>query len=102
MVLRGTVYMADIGFGLKPWLIVSNNARNGAMNHYLAVRITSTPKPNLASIVQLGPQDPFGGSILCDEITFLQADELGEYRGGLTPQTLVEVGRALAVALAIN
>ena len=35
---RGQVYRCDVGFGLKPWLIVSNNARN---RHTADVLVTS-------------------------------------------------------------
>jgi mRNA interferase MazF len=38
--LRGQVYRADLGFGAKPWLVVSNNDRNRALSDLLAVRIT--------------------------------------------------------------
>ncbi|CAN5876747.1 hypothetical protein BH09ACT7_BH09ACT7_54460 [soil metagenome] len=41
---RGQVYRADIGFGAKPWLVVSNNRRNTALSDLLAVRITTTTK----------------------------------------------------------
>jgi mRNA-degrading endonuclease toxin of MazEF toxin-antitoxin module len=30
--LRGQVYWADLGFGAKPWLVVSNNDRNRALS----------------------------------------------------------------------
>ena len=42
--LRGQVYRADIGFGPKPWLVVSNNHRNRALSDLLAVRITTTDR----------------------------------------------------------
>jgi mRNA-degrading endonuclease toxin of MazEF toxin-antitoxin module len=42
--LRGQVYRADIGFGPKPWLVVSNNHRNRALSDLLAVRITITER----------------------------------------------------------
>ena len=34
---RGQVYRCDVGFGLKPWLIVSNNARNRHTADVLAI-----------------------------------------------------------------
>ncbi len=40
--LRAQVYRADIGFGPKSWLVVSNNHRNRALSDLLAVRITTT------------------------------------------------------------
>ena len=48
------VYRADIGFGAKPWLVVSNNHRNRALSDLLAVRITTTDRyANLPTWVQL-------------------------------------------------
>jgi mRNA interferase MazF len=52
--LRGQVYRADIGFGAKPWLVVSNNHRNRALSDLLAVRIITTDRhANLPTWVQL-------------------------------------------------
>ena len=56
--LRGQVYRADIGFGAKPWLVVSNNHRNRALSDLLAVRITATDRhANLPTWVQLVSQN---------------------------------------------
>ncbi len=41
--VRGRIYMADLGHGQKPWLVVSNNQRNRALGNFLALRITTTP-----------------------------------------------------------
>ena len=49
--VRGRVYMADVGNGEKPFLIVSNNARNAKLNDCLGVRLTTTKKPEIASIM---------------------------------------------------
>ena len=51
--VRGRVYMADLGHGEKPFLVVSNNARNTKLGDCLGVRITTSPKPDIASIVPL-------------------------------------------------
>lgn len=54
--------------GEKPYVIVSNNARNRALPIYLAVRITTSPKPLLPSIIELAPEDPVvAGRALCDD-----------------------------------
>ncbi|WP_061296337.1 type II toxin-antitoxin system PemK/MazF family toxin [Herbidospora cretacea] len=101
--LRGRVFMADLGedYGEKPYVIVSNNARNRALPSYLAVRITTSAKPPLPSIVELTPEDPLTGRALCDDIVILFEEDLQRDLGGLTLQTMMRVGQGLRHALAL-
>jgi mRNA interferase MazF len=100
--VRGVVYRADAGFGLKPFLVVSNNARNQKLDDCLAVRITTSDKPELASIIKLGPADgPLVGSVLCDDVLPLFRDELRENLGALSPGTMMKVAAGLRAALAL-
>ena len=100
--LRGQVYRADIGFGLKPWLVVSNNHRNRALSSVLAVRLTTTTKrADLPTWVPLSPADPLVGHITVDDLQQLERDELAELVGTLAPATLLAVNNALKLALAI-
>ena len=99
--VRGRIYMADIGAGRKPWLVVSNNARNRALPDCLAVRLTTSVKPEMASIVQLSPADPLVGRVLCDDIALLYREDLEEERGALSPATMIKVAAGLRIALAL-
>jgi len=99
--VRGRVYMADIGAGRKPWLVVSNNARNRALSDCLAVRLTTSVKPDLPSIVQLSSADPLVGRVLCDDIALLYREDLDEERGALSPGTMLKVAAGLRIALAL-
>lgn len=99
--LRGQVYRADVGFGLKSWLVVSNNQRNRHLSDVLAVRLSTTAK-HLPTWVDLSQADPLGGYANADNIETLGRDELGDYVGALTPATLSSVDRALCIALGIN
>ncbi|MDJ0344346.1 type II toxin-antitoxin system PemK/MazF family toxin [Streptomyces sp. H10-C2] len=99
--VRGRIYMADIGAGRKPWLVVSNNARNRALSDCLAVRLTNSVKPDLPSIIQLGPADPLVGRALCDDVALLYRSDLEEDRGALSPATMVKVAAGLRAALAL-
>jgi mRNA interferase MazF len=100
--VRGLVYRADLGYGLKPFLVVSNNARNQQLSSSIGVRITTTQKPELASIVKLGAADrPLVGFVCCDDINMLYREELKEQVGALSPATMVRVGAALRAALAL-
>lgn len=99
--LRGQLYRADVGFGSKPWLVVSNNQRNRHLSDVLAIRLATTAK-ELPTWVPLGQADPLGGYANTDNVETLGRDELGEYLGALTPATLSNVDRALCVALGIQ
>jgi len=98
--LRGQVYRAGIGYGPKPWLIVSNNPRNRATADVLAVRLTTTVR-ELPTWVRLGPTDPLKGYVNADNIETLSKTELGEYLGSLSPESMMNVNRAFAVALGL-
>jgi mRNA interferase MazF len=45
---RGQGYRCDVGYGAKPWLIVSNNARNRHTADVIAIRDTSSGTPRAA------------------------------------------------------
>lgn len=94
--------MADIGDGPKPWVIISNNNRNRQLKTAIAVRVTTTRKPEMASIVELAPSDPLVGRILCDDLVQLYRDELKSDVGAMSPGTMARVNRALAHALSLT
>lgn len=98
---RGRVYYADLGADDKPYLVVSNNRRNQQLGSALVVRITTSTKPRLDSIVELSPQDPLVGRVLCDNINVLYADEVKRDAGALTQATMMRVGAGLRAALAL-
>ncbi|MPZ60228.1 MAG: type II toxin-antitoxin system PemK/MazF family toxin [Propionibacteriales bacterium] len=95
--------MATLGEHRKPWLVVSNNARNrSGLGTVLGVRITTSPKPPLDSIVELPHGEPVAGRVLCDDITYFYVDELEELIGALTPSTMMLVDNGLRTALALR
>lgn len=98
---RGRVYQADIGYGLKPFLVVSNNQRNRQLDSVIAVRLTTSVKPEMPSIVVLGSAEPFVGRVLCDDIVPLYKDEIKADLGALSRSAMEAVGLALAHALSI-
>lgn len=101
--LRGNVYFFDLGHGSKPWLVVSNNARNRALKSALVARMTTTQKPPLESIVVLDHTDsPLVGSVLCDDIETLYNDDDFRHSGALTLNTMLKVDRALKVVFAVR
>jgi mRNA interferase MazF len=93
--------MADLGKGDKPFLIVSNNARNTKLQDCLGVRLTASRKPDIASIVELSSADPLVGRVLCDDLVVLYRDELKRDVGALSLATMNQVAAALRFALSI-
>lgn len=101
--LRGRVYAARLAplDSDKYFLVVSNNRRNRALPQVLAVRLTTSPKPAIPSIVPLGDAEPFVGSAVCDDLVEIYPDEVRRDLGALSPQAMAAVARGLNAALAL-
>lgn len=102
--LRGQIVYADLGYGRKPWLVVSNNQRNASRKgDVLAVRITTTQRAaELPTVVRLSAADrPFVGSVLCDDPYVIAIDEIEAAAGALPPSTMLTVDDALRLALGL-
>jgi len=97
---RGQVYRCDLGYGLKPWLVISNNSRNRLLSDVVAVRLTTTAR-ELPTWVKLSPADPLAGYANADCLEQLGKDELGEYLGALSPASIRGINEALKIALAL-
>ena len=97
---RGQVYRCDLGYGLKPWLVVSNNARNRLLSDVIGIRLITTAR-DLPTWVKLSAADPLYGYGNADCIEQLGKDELGDYLGALSPGSMRNINHALAVALAL-
>jgi mRNA interferase MazF len=98
--LPGQVFRVDLGHGAKPWVVVSNNARNRNLETSIAARITTTGRhARVPTVVALGPADPLVGFVLVDDLVQFYRDELTLPLGALMPATMTEVSRALRIAL---
>ncbi|HSF26042.1 MAG TPA: type II toxin-antitoxin system PemK/MazF family toxin [Actinomycetes bacterium] len=102
--VRGRVYAARMSHleEDKYFLVVSNNRRNRQLPQVLAVRLTTTPKPPLPSIVPLVRPEVFVGSVVCDDIVEIYPDEVRRDLGALSPAAMAAVGRGLAAALGLE
>lgn len=100
---RGRVYAATLpSIGAeKYFVVVSNNRRNAALGSVLAVRLTTSEKPALPSIVELGPREVVHGRAVCDDITELFEGEVIRDLGALSPQAMRQVDDGLRAALAL-
>jgi mRNA interferase MazF len=97
---RGLIVRADVNLEEpKMFLVVSNNRRNRQLPSVLAVRLTTTRKPPLASVVELGHPEAFVGRAVCDDIVELFEDEVLATLGALSPAAIRRVNAGLAAAL---
>ncbi|GAB7003239.1 type II toxin-antitoxin system toxin endoribonuclease MazF4 [Nocardioides sp. AN3] len=97
---RGLVVRADINLDEpKIFVVVSNNRRNRQLPSVLAVRLTTSRKPAMSSIVELGHPEVFVGRAVCDDIVELYEDEVLSTLGTLSPRAMRMVGAGLAAAL---
>jgi mRNA interferase MazF len=101
--LRGRVYAAKLSSikNEKYFVVVSNNQRNSQLPQVLAVRLTTSPKPNIPSIVEIGRGEVFLGRAVCDDIVELYEDEITRDLGALSPAAMSAVGSGLKAALAL-
>ena len=101
--LRGRVYAAKLSNikTEKYFLVVSNNQRNAQLPQVLAVRLTTSPKPRIPSIVELGKGEAFLGRAVCDDIVELYEDEILRDLGALSPAAMTEVANGLKAALSL-
>jgi mRNA interferase MazF len=100
--LRGQVYRANLGTGEpKYYLVVSNNRRNAQLDDVLVVRLTTSSKPPLRSIVELEHPEVFVGRACCDDITWMAEREVEVYLGALSPGAMMRIADGLRAALAL-
>ena len=101
--LRGQIWWVEYPrLGRKPMLIISNNRRNAALRSVLGARITTAPKPDLPTIVELGAADGVRGRVLCDDITLIPKGLLRSRAGAVAPATMQRVAGGLRVALDLD
>jgi len=101
--LRGRVYRAlPVGFDVDHYfVVVSNNARNRALPSVLAVRLTTSAKPALPSIIEIPPGEVLAGRAACDDIYELWDDEVHQDLGAFSPTTLAAIDDGLRAALSL-
>lgn len=101
--IRGRVVWFELGeVGRKPGVVVSNNTRNRQLGTALVARITTSAKPQLASVIGLSGNDPLQGRVLCDDLIEVYADEVVKDGGALSPATMRAVEDGLKHALGLS
>jgi mRNA interferase MazF len=99
---QGQVIQADLGLREpKLFVVVSNDRRNRQLRQVLAARLTTSPKPDIPSVVQLAHHEAFNGYVVCDDIVEVYRDEVVSVAGALLPRAVHEVNAGLAAALGL-
>ena len=102
--LRGEVWAATLP-GMteeKYYLVVSSNARNRTLKTALVVRITSSNKPDISSIVRIPSGECVTGRILCDDIEDIWPEDARRRLGALSVGTMHLVNDGLKIALSLS
>jgi mRNA interferase MazF len=102
--VRGRIYRFRLlGIeGEKYFVVVSNNSRNRALPSVVGVRLTTSRKPSLPSIVEIPSSEVLaGGRAICDDIYELFDDEMTADIGALSPDVMSAVDGGLKAALAL-
>lgn len=101
---RGRVYGARLGdLPEKYYLVVSNNQRNRKLDSVLAVRLTTSPKPPIPSIVEVRNEDAgLEGRFVCDDIVEIYHDEITRDIGAVSLGTMRRVAAGLLSALGLD
>jgi mRNA interferase MazF len=93
---------ADVGLDEpKLFVVVSNNRRNQRLPQVLTARLTTSAKPAIPSIVELGNGEVFTGRVVCDDIVEIYQDEVRGVLGTLSPVAMSAVNAGLAAALGL-
>jgi mRNA interferase MazF len=101
--LRGQVWFVEVlAVGQKPVVVVSNNRRNRALPTVLAVRITSAPKVQLPTIVELPKGEPVVGRVLCDDVLVIAKQRMKRPSGALSQEAMERIEGGLRVALSLD
>lgn len=105
-VMRGEVYyiksFPTVGHEQKsgrPAVIVSNNENNAHSGTYEICYMTLKAKPNLPTHVFVDRGPCINSTILCEQITTIAEDKLGDFMCRIPEEIEAELDKALAVSL---
>lgn len=109
---RGQVYYADprpvVGSeqgGIRPCLIIQNNAGNLHSATVIIAPMTTQNKANIPTHVAVSPEDyclNINTTILLEQLRTIDKSRLGDFVGRLSEGTMQKVDEALNISLALN
>lgn len=108
-VMRGEIYyiksFPTVGHEQKsgrPAVIVSNNEGNSTSGTYEICYLTLRDKPNLPTHVFIDRGPCVNSTVLCEQITTIAEDKLGDLMCRIPEHLEAELDKALAVSLALT
>lgn len=83
----------------RPAVIVSNNMNNTHSTTLEIVYLTLQDKKELPTHVKLLRGECHGSTILCEQVTSISVDRLGEYKERVDDETMEKIDRAIMISL---
>lgn len=83
----------------RPAVIVSNNMNNTHSATLEIVYLTLQDKKELPTHVKLLRGECHGSTILCEQVTSISVDRLGEYKERVDDETMEKIDRAIMISL---
>lgn len=110
MIRRGDVYYINKNgyetgseqWSGRPAIIVSNDQNNAHSSTYEIVYLTSQPKADLPTHATIRNGLPKTSTALCEQITTVHEDRIGNFMCHLPDETMEIVDTCLAISLGLN
>lgn len=109
VIRRGELYFVHLSStygseqrGGRPAVIVSNNKNNTHSSTVEVVYCTLQEKNPLPTHVTIGEGKCAGSTVLCEQVTTVSKDKIGDYLYRLPDKVMEEIDRAIAVSLGID
>lgn len=98
---RGIIYSVWLEYigEEKLFVVVSNNRRNKSLDSALGARITTSPKPDLSSVVVIDRGEPVTGRVLCDDIEIIYPEDVRSKSGAFSHNMMAKISVGLGAAL---
>ena len=98
---RGAIYSVWLEYisEEKLFVVVSNNRRNKYLDSALGVRITTSLKPDLTSIVVIDAGESVTGRVLCDDIEIVYPEDVRKREGAFSRKMMAKIDTGLRAAL---
>lgn len=108
MFKRGEIYYIDafpvIGCEQRPGrpaVIVLNDINNDHSQTVEVVYLTSKSKPNIPTHIAIGAGTQRESTALCEQITTVDINRVGDYYGRCTDEELAELNKAAMISLSL-
>lgn len=111
IIRRGDVFYADLSpvvgceqSGIRPVLIIQNDIGNRYSPTVIVAAITSRPKKELPTHVEIGCMEPLqkNSVVLLEQIRTIDRIRLLEYIGSLSEFRMISIDQALSLSLGLT